>query len=311
MAFFETRPARRQDNDISATGVVRFLSLPPLPWNQWSLYQALILCHWVWAIKFPVALHTRMACTWENHVQGLRDSLGIPKSFFLECSGSSQVLKGDEVGGPLGAAWRCRILRPDQHVLCISLRAMIQTLGRIKSVSSAFVYIEAGNIQVPASPILDTFATVIITAFRWWMSVDFLKTLDVALEEVMCLQQIFLQGHKPAPATFSHCTVSGTTSECHRCRILRGRTEPRCGTCCCTLWNQDWQNFPTFYYCLFSFFKTNPPDMSWILHLHAMWAQCLQHFPAGSTLQFVRPASGATWEQSGMWRVTRESTRIR
>ena len=30
-----------------------------------------------------------------------RDSLGIPKSFFLlECSGSSQVLKGDEVGGP-------------------------------------------------------------------------------------------------------------------------------------------------------------------------------------------------------------------
>ena len=116
---------------------------------------------------------------------------------------------------------------------------MIQTLGRIKSVSSAFVYIEAGNIQVPASPILDTFATVIITAFRWWMSVDFLKTLDVALEEVMCLQQIFLQGHKPAPATFSHCTVSGIKSESHTCRILRGRTEPRCGTCCCTLWNQD------------------------------------------------------------------------
>lgn len=126
----------------------------------------LSLCHLVWAMgQFsylflsksllkPMVV-SQVVQQPANHAQSLRDlEVWTKPLFLLDRSGSSQLLKGDEVGGSLGASWRRRILRPDQHVLCTSLRAMIQTLGSIKSVSSAFVCIISGNMQTPSSPIL-------------------------------------------------------------------------------------------------------------------------------------------------------------
>lgn len=87
---------------------------------------------------------------------------------------------------------------------------------------------------------------------------------------------------------FSHCTESGIQSESRRCRILRGTTRLNSGV--------------ELVAALYGMRTVAEPSHS------AMWVQCLQQFPAGSTLQFAGPASGATWERR-MWRVTRESTR--